>query len=549
LTVKTRPEYPPITGKKRPSGHPTIRSSGHQVIRSSTQYRLALLSGALLIFCFPGPDLGWLGWVALAPLFAALLAPPAGGSAAVRRGAGLGFVAGVVFLAGLLSWIWIFGWYAWLALIVCEGLWFALFGALAALLLRRAPRALAPPTLAATWTVVEWLRGLGILGLTWGDLAVSQHRTLPVLQMLDWTGPWGLSFLIALTNASLAQMLVAPRLPTEEQLPYRRAGGRWLAAAAVVVGLLTVRGAWLLAVPAGATANGKGAAPLPVAVIQGNVDQDVVWDSDYWRRAMRAHARLTMEAARAGARLVIWSETSLPGELRSDPTLRRIIARLARTANTELIIGSNDRLGEAEYNRAFLVDREGRLRGGYAKRHLVPYGECVPLHAWLPFMDALHVRPFNLTPGEGYFPLRGEHRIGAVVCFESAFPEISRAMTKNGAEILVEISNDTWFGRSAAAAQHAAMAPLRAVETRRAFARSTATGISTLVDDYGRVRRQLGLFQAGYLLDRMPLRRDLTPYVRFGDWPVGLSLFFCLALLGHCGVAAIRRPRRTDATG
>jgi apolipoprotein N-acyltransferase len=178
--------------------------------------------------------------------------------------------------------------------------------------------------------------------------------------------------------------------------------------------------------------------------------------------------------------------------------------------------------------------------------HLVPYGECVPLRAWLPFMEALHVRPVSLVPGEGYFPLRGEHRLGAVICFESGFPEIARAMTKNGAEILVEISNDTWFGRSAAAAQHAAMAPLRAVETRRAFARSTATGISTLVDDHGRVRRSLGLFRDGYLLDDLPLRQDLTPYVRFGDWPVYLCLGFCLALLGRAAVLACRRVGRRD---
>jgi apolipoprotein N-acyltransferase len=121
-----------------------------------------------------------------------------------------------------------------------------------------------------------------------------------------------------------------------------------------------------------------------------------------------------------------------------------------------------------------------------------------------------------------------EHAWGTMICFESAFPSISRAMALHGAELLIEISNDTWFGRSAAAEQHAAMAPLRAIETRRALARATATGISTLVDDHGRVRRRLGLFREGYLLDRLPLRRDLTPYVRLGDWPVLLSLLICL---------------------
>jgi apolipoprotein N-acyltransferase len=526
------------------------------------------------VFCSPGFDQGWLAWFALAPLFVALL-DRGGGSMRARQGAGLSFLTGAVFLGGLLYWIWIFGWYAWLALTVYQALWIALFGALAAALLCRLPVALAPPALAAAWTVVEWARGLGGLGLTWGDLAVSQHQVLPVLQMLEWTGPWGLSFLIALVNASLAGVLVgrvggrageAASLecggltPLSSPAPHSRSGrggksrsssgephppvatgerekrkqasalqkglplsaAAWLIATILLVGMLTARGASVLGRPA------AGGRSLPVAVVQGNVDQDVLWDGEYFRRSMEPHLRLTRAAARQGAQLIVWSETSLPGELRHDRGLRSMVGRLARSANAELIIGSNDQIGDKRYNRAFLVDREGRLRGGYAKRHLVPYGECVPLRQWFPIVEKLHVTPFDLTPGEGFFPLRGDQKIGAVVCFESAFPGISRQMALRGAEILVEITNDTWFRRTSAAAQHAAMAPLRAVETRRALARSTATGISTLVDDHGRVRKSLGLFREGYLLDRLPLRSDLTLYTRLGDWPVFASLLFCL---------------------
>ncbi len=512
---------------------------------AAPRFGLALLSGALLVLCFPKPDLGWLVWIALAPLFLALLgrAPPGAGGEPVlptfRQGAGLGFMAGAVFLGGHLYWVWIFGWYAWLALTVYQALWIALFGALAVTLLRRAPRALAPPALAAAWTAMEWARGLGLLGLTWGDLAVSQHRCLPVLQMLDWTGPWGLTFLIALVNASLA-IGVRDQAWRAKGHP----GRRWLAGSLLCVGLLVARGAWLLA-----PSDPTGTITLPVAVVQGNVNQDVLWDAAYVRRAMETHFRLTQRAARAGARLVIWPETSLPGELRNDPALRAVIGRLARVADTELVVGSNDRIGTRAYNRAFLIDRHGWLRGGYAKRQLVPYGECVPMRAWFPFLEKLHVTAFDLTPGEGFFPLRGDHRLGVVICFESGFPNISRAMAGQGAEILVEITDDTWFGRTAAAAQHAAMAPLRAVETRRALARATATGISTLVDDHGRVRRRLGLFQQGYLLDRLPLRRDTTLYVRLGDWPVFLSLLFCLGLLGHAGVSRFPRSGRAPRDG
>ena len=427
------------------------------------------------------------------------------------------------------------------------------------------PLRLGLPTLAAAWTLVEWLRSLSGLGLTWGDLAVSQHRTLPVLQMLDWSGPWGLTFLIALVNASLAAAIrsghrlpavsrqsgsdregrrlsavgcqsgkddlafTVSRQPTADSLD----AWRWLAGTALLIALLSARGAWLLAQPTDAGSQGSARSgantTLPVAVVQGDINQDTEWDARYIQRAMEAHSRLTRDAARAGARLIIGSETSLPGELRYDPSLEAAVESLARATRAELILGSNDHTGDRQYNRAFLVDPEGHVRGHYAKRHLVPYGEYVPLGAWFPFMEALHVRPFNLTPGDGYFPMYGqEHAWGTIICFESTFPSISRAMARHGAELLVEITNDTWFGRTAAAEQHAAMAPLRAVETRRALARATATGISTLVDDHGRVRRRLGLFREGFLLARLPLRRDLTPYVRLGDWPVLLSLLICL---------------------
>jgi apolipoprotein N-acyltransferase len=555
----------------------------------AARYGLALLSGVLLVLCFPSPDQGWLVWLALVPLFVALQRGGAdGGIVTPVRGARLGLVTGAMLVGGILSWVWIFGWYAWLALTAVDSLRFALFGGIAALLLRRAPASFKPAVLAAAWTVVEWLRSLGGLGLTWGDLAVSQHRILPILQMLDWTGPYGLTFLIALVNAALAAVVLegwrgtradaALSVNSESALAgppecgppvrmlarqgpahavrrsaLRQAGGkqggapghpstaphaaaapcepstshqegwRWLAGAVLTVAVLAARGEWMLAQPA------SGSPMLSVAVLQGNINQDTDWNEAYVRRSMETFTRLTWAAARVGARLVVWPESSLPGELRYDPALEGAVEQLARAAGVELVIGSNDHTGDRDYNCAFLVDRLGHVRGHYSKRHLVPFGEYVPLGVWFPFLEALHVRPYHLTPGEDYYPVHGEeHALGTVICFESAFPPISRAMALHGAELLVEISNDTWFGRSAAAEQHAAMATLRAVETRRAFARATVTGISTLVDDHGRVRRRLGLFREGFLVDRLPLRRDLTPYVRLGDWPVLLALLLCL---------------------
>jgi apolipoprotein N-acyltransferase len=286
---------------------------------------------------------------------------------------------------------------------------------------------------------------------------------------------------------------------------------------------------------------------IRVAVLQGNVDQDVVWDRRYVRATMDQYAGLTREAAEQGATLIVWPETSLPGELSFDNELLIQVGLLALETGAWLVIGSNDhddRDGR-EFNRAFLVGPPGGPLGSYAKVRLVPFGEFVPLRALLPFLERLHVRPFSLSPGPGFVPLRaGPHTFGALICFESSFPEVSRALVRSGADLLLELTNDTWFGRTPAAAQHAAMGPLRAVETRRGLARAVTTGISQLIDPYGRVIGSIGLFETGYLVAPLPLGKGQTPYVRWGDWPAYAAALLVAALLLWRGRPTARQEPR-----
>ena len=408
---------------------------------------------------------------------------------------------------------------------------------------------------------VDWLRTLGPLGFSWGSLAISQHRVLPVLQIVDLVGPWGLTLLIALVNAALTEPLHAwLRGRAGEGLsPARRWG--WPAATGAAALLVVIRGALLLAAAPPAPVAQSAAAPgaqegrvrrgtntLHVAVIQGNIDQDVPWDNGFVQSTMGRYTELTRAAAAAGAKVIVWPETALPGELRFNADLLHEVTELAHATGAWLVVGSNDHdaRDDRELNQAFLVSPEREIVGAYAKVRLVPFGEFVPMRTLFPFLEQLHVRPFNLSPGAGFLPLKaGSHTLGALICFESAFPEVSRALVAGpssspdggGAELLLELTNDTWFGRTPAAAQHAAVAALRAVETRRSFARAVTTGISQLIDPYGRVVGRVGLFQTGFVSAGLPLSRAITPYVRWGDWAAYGCVLVVMAL-------ALRTPTR-----
>jgi apolipoprotein N-acyltransferase len=572
---------------------------------------LSLLSGVLLALCFPRFDLSGLAWLALVPLFLAVrMSRP-------RTALWCGYVAGLAFFWLHIGWLSIFGWYVGVAATLFEAVWLALFGALAAALVRRSPPWAIPAALAAAWTAVDWLRTLGPLGFSWGSLAISQHRVLPVLQIVDLAGPWGLTLLIALVNAALTEPLHARlRARVGDRVSAARRWG-WPAVAGGMALLVALRGALVLAgappVPP-ATGVGRWApaeegekgrrgegesrprpnTPLPgspspllpfspssagalrVAVVQGNMDQDVPWDSTYVQATMARYADLTHAAAAAGAEIIVWPETSLPGELRFSPDLLRQVTELAHATGAWLVVGSNDHdaRDDRDLNQAFLVSPDREIVGAYAKVRLVPFGEFVPMRRLFPFLEQLHVRPFNLSPGAGFLTLKaGPHTLGALICFESAFPEVTRALVgsgepfflaslfpalaprpgEGGAELLLELTNDTWFGRTPAAAQHAAVAALRAVETRRAFARAVTTGISQLIDPYGRIIGRVDLFQTGFIAATLPLSTARTPYVRWGDWAAYGAVLIVVGLLlrGRVGrtVRQEKHPEEPDHNG
>jgi len=484
---------------------------------------LAVAGTGSLVLAFPPCDWGGVGWVAAAPLFALALGP-------WPRPGLWGWLAGFGFFLAHLCWMAPFTVPGWILSAGISGAWFGLALGLA----RRAAAKAAPtrrPLLAAmAWTAIEWLRSLGPLGLTWGDLAVSQHRFPVVLQMLDLAGSFGLSFLMAWVAAALAAALVEGG-SVRKRLAL-------LAPPLAVTVVLLARGAWLLSRPS------PPAPTLRVAVIQASTSYPSAASHVDVRTVPEDYLRWSETAARDGARLIVWGEAAAWDDLTRGLPATSAVAAFLRRHPVWLLTGGDyapdpDRL----YNSAYLL-AGGRVVDRYDKIFLVPMGEYVPFRALWPRAVILGAVRRDFTPGRAARPLRdGDLAIAAAICFESAFGRLLRDAAQEGANLIALLSSDGWVDRWQAAGQHEAMAPLRAVELRRAVARASNSGISCLVDPFGRRIATVAPFRHGYAIADLPLRRERTLYLLLGDWPGYLAA-------GGLLLALLRRRRgRTPARG
>ncbi|MBI3912475.1 MAG: apolipoprotein N-acyltransferase [Armatimonadetes bacterium] len=483
---------------------------------------LALVGAGWLLLAFPPFDQGWLGWLAPVPLFLLALGP-------WQRPGLWGLLAGFLFFLLHLTWMARFSAPGWVAAALISGAWIGLAVGLGRRLAITVPPGWRSLALAATWTAAEWGRSLGPLGFTWGDLAVSQHRCPVALQLLDLTGSCGLSFLMAWLAASLAEALVKPPGSGSRRL--------WrLAAAGAAVALSLGRGLWLLTTPL------PPSPVLRVGVVQGSISYPS--DQPYVdvQSAPEGYYPLTRGAGSARAQLIVWGEAATWDDLLASPTLQQELAGMAQQYHARILTGSFDRSPTRGLtNSAFLLDARGRIVDRYDKVFLVPMGEYLPLRWLWPSAAILGAPRRDMTPGRAFRPVRdGDLQVGVAICFESAFGRITREQVRNGANLLALLTSDSWRDRRNAALQHEAMAPLRAVETRRSVVRAANAGISDLIDPYGRRVAEIPLFQQDFRVATLPLREDRTLYVRLGDWPGYLS---ALTMAAWC-LWRGRQPRK-----
>jgi apolipoprotein N-acyltransferase len=476
---------------------------------------LAVVSGLLLAASFPTLDLEPLAWIGLVPVLFASRGLGAAGAFAV------GWLTGFVFYLGTVYWVaYTIAHYTALPLVVAVAILVLMCAILAGyhgaftaglrwLDRRRLPTIWIAPAL---WVTLEWLRGWLLIGFPWATLGYSQYRYTDLVQMVEVTGVYGISALLVFFNVVVAAVLAA-----------RGPGARRLVPALIVLTLLVTLLPLAGRRRAAAVRTLPAVGMLRVGIVQGNVEQDQKWDPAYQDDTIARYRDLTAAAAADGASLIVWPETATPFFFQEPGALRDGILELARTQKTWLLFGSpayrrtSDGRIE-EQNRAYLVSPDGREVGLYDKIQLVPFGEYVPFRSVLFFVDQIVHAVGTITPGLTPTVFRlPTGRFGALICYEGIFPALTRRFVDGGADFLVNITNDAWYGRSSAPYQHLAQATLRAVENRVPLVRAANTGVSAVVDPTGRVRWQGPLFEPLWHVEDVAWPGVRTFYSRYGD--------------------------------
>lgn len=504
------------------------------------------LSGLLLSFAFP--PLNWwpLAFVGLAPVLWTLDDLAAvNASRPLRAWAGraflLAFSCAFAYFLALLWWIVLLDAPAltipWVrypgtaAIVAYLALYFGGFGVAYSWIRARTrvPAAVAAPAL---WIVADVARGYWELGFPWGHLGYSQIRFLPALQMASVTGVHGVTAWLVLINALVSGAL-------------RPRSVRWKAAAtiALVFAVPVTLGALRLRRP-------PERPTVRVALVQPNIGNAEKWDPSLREAHFENMADLSRQGVQQGARLVAWPETAAPTYLLRDEKWRPWAESLAVDLGVPVLAGFpdyqvvRDESGKrvTYTNSAALLSPDGGVAGRMDKIELVPFGERMPFSQQFDFMARLDFGEADFLPGKAPVMFHvPECTFGCLICFEAIYPELCRQHAVDGAEILVNITNDSWFGAGSGARQHADMAVFRCVETGCGMARAANSGISLGADAYGRTFQETALFTRDIEVVDVPLRVGKTWYVRTGDWVVPLATTTSLVLL----VLAFLRRRAT----
>lgn len=531
------------------------------------QIAAAASSGLLLVVSFPRPQFALVAWFALVPLLLTI-------ASASRRGAFLlGWITGLTFFTGSMRWLTqtmvhyghLPEWLSYVVLLLLTAylaVYVGLF-AVTALILTQQRTWIRLTALPAAWTALEFTRTYLFSGLPWSALGYSQSGTLPVIQIAEFSGVYGVSFLIVFVNTALAVALAAARPAGEMPLPIPVAGfmpmqgppvslrgmtGPLSLAALVLLSVL-VYGHWRLDQVSQTT---EEAEHVEVAVIQGNIDQDRKWDPAFRRETIDRYQTLTREQADQPLDLIVWPEAAMPFFFERDAAYREELIEFVARGKTPLLFGSpaiDSRIGERPrlYNSAYLVSADGAVAGRYDKLHLVPFGEYVPLERLLFFVNKMVDGIGEFVPGTDATVFTLDRlRLGVMICFEVVFPELTRAAVRNGATVMAAITNDAWFGRSAAPYQHLDMVVFRAVENRVPFARAANTGISGFIDAAGHLVATTDLFVPATRAAGLAPRSETTWYTRYGDVFAWFCALFILAVLAQAAREVRRKARKDD---
>ncbi|MCS7281107.1 MAG: apolipoprotein N-acyltransferase [Desulfobacterota bacterium] len=363
------------------------------------------------------------------------------------------------------------------------------------------------------WTLLEYLRTYMLTGFPWSLLAYSQYNFLPFIQICSFAGPYYVSYVIVSINCLLF-LLLTRNLKSKAEF-FFSVFVTMLVVVTIFYGLIRL------------ISDEEMKSTKIVSVIQASIRQDVKWTDEYKLETLKKHISITLGVPQE-SNLIVWPETALPFTLEEGGLMVDEFSKFVRILNVPLLVGALSRDETKKlYNSAFLFDSYGKVIGIYRKVHLVPFGEYTPLIEYFPFLEKISVAGEDFSPGKSHEPLLlpGFGRIGVLICYEGIFPQISRKTVIEGAEILINLTNDAWYDRSSAPYQHFAFYIFRAIETDRFVVRSANTGISAVIDPKGRVISKTSLFTEEILTSKISLRKGETFYVKYGDWFIALVAF------------------------
>ena len=471
-----------------------------------------LLAAWVMALAFPRTDWSLTPWAALVPLLAlATIRLP-------RTAFLWGWASGTLFFAVLLRWLqftfqvysaipWPLMYGPVLLLAAYCGVWTGAVAWAVSWLTARRSAALALALAPFLWVAAEWLRGHLFGGFPWGTLGYSQYLRVRVIQIAELAGVHGVSFVLVAVNAALAGCVVL----------------RWRQALAGV-GATAVLLAGTLAFGSVRLAEAPPATAAPITIIQPSIEQPLKWEPRHTQETLGIYFALLRRVADEHPALVVWPETAAPTILRNDPALVERFRATAANVGAPMLLGSIDVVNGRFRNTAFLITEAG-IVGRYDKIQLVPFGEFVPLSRVLGFVRSWAQFIAELEAGSRAVVFNGPPApFGVVICYEGIFPDLFREFVRDGAVLMVNMTNDAWFGRTSGPEQHLAMYPFRAVEHRVSIVRAANTGVSAFITPTGVIVRRLHLFERGVMTESVPLRARRTLFTRLGDWLGLLSL-------------------------
>ena len=534
---------------------------------------LALASASLLVLCFPTFNQSWCAWIALVPWLLLLR------DVTTRAAFWWSYLVGALFFLGSIWWLVHVTVFGWIALCAYLALYFAAFGWFVHSIAQGSrlkaqgksvslqPQASSLQRLLivpAAWVVLEYARSYFLSGFGWNLLAYSQTSWLPVIQIADMTGAWGVSFFIVFANMALAS--AALPIIRHSTFDIRNFQPAPLLLAMSVAFLVVGYGLWRLHdLPHGPLAR--------IAVVQGNIPQEEKWEETFKEQILTRYETLSRTAAQTQPDLIVWPETSVPGYFDGEEDVTQRVLTLARSLQRSLLVGAPMARFRDQavvlYNSAVLVGAAGDMVGRYDKLHLVPFGEFIPGERAFPWVRSMLPPIGEFLPGREATVFRSpvagselqvmssvpepgtrnpELRFSTLICFEDVFPNLARQFVRRGARLLAVITNDAWFGPSAAAYQHAQTSTFRAVELRVPVIRAANTGWSGCIDRVGAwqasVHDSTGteLFVTGTHTCDVAMGAPAGLYFHWGDWFVGC----CLVIVASGVLRFTRVPRAEE---